>query len=171
MLAAIRHKRMRKSLERLLNSKEHKLPGQALRSALILTDKLGGELHNQLESFREKLKIEAGEFTVREFVEGIKQEDLLDYQWSKKDFSWSGDLTRKDATDIKTSTYDLVVGFYNKENLYLDKIIAGTTNSFRAGLAGGNERLFDLLVDTPEGDWMAFEGELLKYLEILKLRA
>lgn len=154
-----------------MDSKEHKLPGEVLGSALILTDKLTDELQGQLEAFREKLSIRPVEFTVREFVEGIKQEELQDYQWSKKDFGWRGELIKKDAADIKTEAYDLVVGFYTKENLYLDKVIARTTNSFRAGLAGSNERLFDLLIDTPEGDWTAFESELLKYLEILKLRA
>ena len=171
MIAALKNKNLKRGLQKSLKVQQRNLPQEAIRSVLVLTTERSEGLSQQLENLQTELKIGDHGFAIREFTTGIKPEELKPHQWCKKDFSWNGSFTHSDAAAFKKGNYDLVIGFYKGEHLYLDRVITETTNCFRAGIAGGNALLFDLLIDTPEGDWMAFENELLKYLSILKLRA
>lgn len=171
MIGALKHKSIQKNLDKLLKQQQRELPNEPLRSVLVLTDSLDDDLKDRVEQLRTSLNIKPADLWIREFTEGIKAEELQRHQWSKKHFGWKGGFQHEDAQMLSAKNFDLVVGFYWDANIYLDSIIAEIPNSFRVGTNAGNAVLYDLMIDTPRGDWGSFENELLKYLSILKLRA
>lgn len=170
MIGALKHKSIRKNLVKLLDQ-QRELPKAAVSSVLVLTDALNDSLNEQILQLKSHLKLKPADIWIREFTVGLKTEDLQRHQWSKKHFGWKGRFEHEDAQILQEKGFDLVIGFYWGSNPYLDSVIAKIPNSFRVGTKAGNEQLYDLMIDTPIGDWDSFEKELLKYLSILKLRA
>ncbi|WP_374957214.1 hypothetical protein [Gilvibacter sp.] len=169
MIGALKQRSVLKQLRKAIGQQKRVLPTGQLQSVLLLSQN-GLTVNAQaVASLAKKLQLPVADIWFREFTTGIKPEELGPEQWCKKHFGWQGKLLTDDAAAFQAKDFDLIVAYYWSENPLLDNLIASKPNAFRVGTAGGNEALYDLIIDTPKGDWAAFENELIKYLTILKL--
>lgn len=169
MIEALRQKRIQKSLRKLLDQTKRQLPKEPIGSVLVVIQGDNPKLIEQIAPLAKKLNLRQEHFWIREFTGPLKPEELKTHQWSKRLFNWKGQMQHHDTDRLSKGKFDLVIGYFWEPSVYLDKIIAGFPNSLRVGIGGGNPKLYDLEINTPKGDWIAFEDELLKYLSILKL--
>ena len=64
--------------------------------------------------------------------------------------------------------FDLLIGFFNVNNLYLEKAILQSKATFKAGFSGVNSKLYELEISSQLENVQQFSSELKKYLLILK---
>ncbi|MDC7997841.1 DUF6913 domain-containing protein [Gilvibacter sediminis] len=160
---------MLKQLRKSIASQERELPTTAVSSLMVLCQEGSPELKSAVMKLADKLGIDQEAVYYREFVTGLKPDQLQSDQWCKKHFGWQGKLQHEDAATFAQKDFDLIIGYYWEPNALLDNLIASKPHAFRVGPLGGHEELFDLTIATPKGDWAAFEFELIKYLTLLKL--
>ena len=96
-----------------------------------------------------------------------KQPSLPKHLYTKKNFSWSGELKGEALNKFVASDFDVLVAYYNNENLYLDLIVAESNARFKVGCVDSDERLFDLILAEKTKNRVGFNAELIKYLKIL----
>ncbi|NQX76169.1 hypothetical protein [Gilvibacter sp.] len=169
MIGALKHKSVLKHLRKSIAAQQRELPKNAVSSLLVLTQGDSSSVKSAVMKLAERLGIKHEAVYYREFVTGLKPDELQPDQWCKKHFGWQGKLQHEDAATFAQKKFDLIIGYYWESNALLDNLIASKPNAFRVGPMGGHEELFDLTIATPKNDWDAFEFELIKYLTLLKL--
>ncbi|MEM7087012.1 MAG: hypothetical protein AAF489_12560 [Bacteroidota bacterium] len=103
------------------------------------------------------------------FIEVKKKlPSLRQNQVQCKDFNWKGEMQNQNASEFLDREFDVLVGYYEGKNEFLDALIAQSKAKFKVGFAGSDDRLFDLLIDVKHDDTEIFKSELKKYLAVLK---
>jgi acetolactate synthase small subunit len=64
--------------------------------------------------------------------------------------------------------FDLLIGYFNTNNLYLETAILQSNATFKAGFSGVNSDLYELEIAGNIKDIHQFLSELKKYLQSLK---
>jgi hypothetical protein len=87
--------------------------------------------------------------------------------FSDKDLGWNGDIENSYALEFLSREYDMLVNYYNQENLMLQLMTVKTRARINVGFAEIDERYNDLILETPPADFNTFKKELKKYLKVL----
>jgi len=87
---------------------------------------------------------------------------------SQKDFTFNGSIKNDIANDFLDIEFDVLVGYYKEEHLYLDLMVAQSNAIFKVGLEGTDARLFDLTLAIKPRDEDVFAIEMVKYLNALQ---
>ena len=77
-------------------------------------------------------------------------------------------MHNQSASEFLDKDFDVLVGYYEGMHEFLDALISQSNAKFKVGFAGGDKRLFDLLISVKPNEIDAFKIELKKYLRILK---
>ncbi len=88
--------------------------------------------------------------------------------FSDKDLGWNGDVENSYALEFLGREYDLLVNYYNEENLLLNLMSVKTRARMKVGFKGVDPAYNDLILDTPITDFKTFKTELKKYLGVFK---
>ena len=96
-----------------------------------------------------------------------KQASLPKDLYTKKDFSWSGDIKSANISQFVKNEFDVLICYYDNENPYLDMVVAQSKAHFKVGFSEIDERLLDLILAVEVLDMKSFNSETLKYLKIL----
>ncbi|MGB6151124.1 MAG: hypothetical protein WBG48_03965 [Pricia sp.] len=87
--------------------------------------------------------------------------------FSDKDLGWNGNIENSYALEFLSREYDLLVNYYNKENLLVQLMSIKTRARFRVGFKDVDHVYNDLILDAPLKDFTTFRQELKKYLGVL----
>ncbi len=130
--------------------------------------------HNNIVQFCEKLQSSVGKnFNITTFLfcknknEAITIDDQNVFGFVKKDINWLGNITNKELKQFIDQPFDLLINFYVNESLELNLVSAKSNANFKVGVAEHHNVNNDLVIAINLDDYLGFEAELTKYLNIL----
>ena len=88
--------------------------------------------------------------------------------FSEKDINWKGTFVQPNFQIFLAQPFDLLIGYFDVKNLYLEKAISQSDASFKAGFTGINSKLYELEIAESTLKIDEFLLELKKYLQILE---
>lgn len=95
--------------------------------------------------------------------------DVPSYKFfTEKDFNWKGEPKNKNFKSFLEEPHDLLIGYFNKNNLYLENAVLRSNAKFKVGFAKVNHHLYDMEIAEFPTKIECFLLELKKYLIILK---
>lgn len=90
--------------------------------------------------------------------------------FSSKDFTWNGILHKPGIEEFLDRKFNIFIGYYSKQNKYLDYITSKINADLKVGLSGADQRLFDIIFKIDIQEYSVFEQELAKYIRIFKTK-
>lgn len=96
-----------------------------------------------------------------------KKDEASYKHFSEKDINWKGKFTESSFQNFLEQPFDLLIGFYNEKNLYLENATLQSKATFKVGFANVNSSLYELEISENIENVTAFNLELRKYLSIL----
>ena len=88
--------------------------------------------------------------------------------FSKKDINWKGEFKQENLQNFLQHPYDLLIGYFNTNNLYLETAILQSKATFKVGFSDVNMALYELEIAERIENLPQFSKEVKKYLHILK---
>lgn len=86
--------------------------------------------------------------------------------FSDKDLGWNGAIENSYALEFLSREYDLLVNYYDTDNLLLQLMTVKAKARFNVGFEEVNPHLNDLILATAMSDFTTFKSELRKYLKV-----
>ena len=94
--------------------------------------------------------------------------DVPSYKFfTEKDFNWKGEPKKAAFKSFIEEPHDLLIGYFNKKNLYLENAVLRSNAKFKVGFAKVNPHLYDLEIAEFPTKVDSFLFELKKYLKVL----
>ena len=87
--------------------------------------------------------------------------------FSDKDLGWKGAIENSYALEFLSRDYDLLVNYYNEDNLLLQLMTVKTKARVKVGFKEIDQKLNDLILEIPIKYFKTFKLELKKYLKVL----
>jgi hypothetical protein len=87
--------------------------------------------------------------------------------FSDKDLGWNGTIENSYVLEFQSREYDMLVNYFNEDNLMLQIMSVKTKARVRVGFKELDTKYNDLILDTPMKDFKIFKQELKKYLRVL----
>ena len=161
------------SLHKSFQKKLHKMPeirtavSKEIHSvAIITTNTLSSELDivNEIKrNFKSVRNIHI--YAFRKF----KKSNSISYKhFSEKDFDRKGNVKDLSLESFLENPFDLLIGYFNEKNLYLEFATLKSNATFKIGFSKVNDKLFDLVVNEQPNNIDSFIEVIKKYLEILR---
>jgi hypothetical protein len=98
----------------------------------------------------------------------FSKKDVPSYKFfTEKDFNWKGEVKNKYFKSFIEEPHDLLIGYFSKNNLYLENAVLRSNAKFKVGLANVNQSLYDMEIAEYPTKIESFLSELKKYLIIL----
>jgi len=95
--------------------------------------------------------------------------DTLSYKhFSDNDINWKGQFVAPSFVSFLEQPFDLLIGFYATNNLYLEHATLHSKATFKVGFSNVNSSLFEIEISESIDNIEAFCKELKKYLVVLK---
>jgi len=169
ILKGFKENSIKKHLQSILNNSEGTSKAQVIESVGIIVnaDEVANlEMFNALTS---SLHILPNKLKIIAYTEA-KNTELLSWEscCNPKDIGWKGAILNTELETFLNTKYDLLISFYTTDTLHLKLLTAKSKAHFKASIFQEDERLNDLIIQTPLTDFDAFETELLKYLQVFK---
>lgn len=99
----------------------------------------------------------------------FSKKDVPSYKFfTEKDFTWKGEPKKAAFKSFLNEPHDLLIGYFNKNNLYLENAVLLSNAKFKVGFAKVNQQLYDLEIAEFPTKIESFLTELKKYLIVLK---
>lgn len=94
--------------------------------------------------------------------------DVPSYKFfTEKDFNWKGEPKKQAFKAFIEEPHDLLIGYFNKNNLYLENAVLRSNARFKVGFANVNSSLYDMEISEFPTKIESFLSELKKYLIVL----
>ncbi len=87
--------------------------------------------------------------------------------FSDKDLGWKGNIENSYALEFLSREYDLLVNYYNEDNLLLQLMTVKTRARVKVGFNDVDQKLNDLILTLSLKEFKTFKLELKKYLRVL----
>ncbi len=94
------------------------------------------------------------------------ENNLMSY-FSSKDFTVSGEFVNKEIDSFVETPFDMLVSYYNKNQIKISYITAKSKADFKVGFVMEQKGFNHLMIDVPLSDYKLFTQELFKYLKSL----
>ena len=101
------------------------------------------------------------------FREYNRKDELSYHHFCEKDFNWKGAVIQPNFKVFIDHPFDLLIGYFNKPNLFLENAVLRSEAQFKAGFSGVNQNLYDIEVNEIPNKIESFLEELKRYLAIL----
>ena len=93
----------------------------------------------------------------------------ISYEYfSEKDINWKGESVAPSFASFLEQPFDLLIGFYATNNLYLEHATLQSKATFKAGFSKVNPSLYEIEISENIDNITGFCKELKKYLVLLK---
>ncbi|OAB78521.1 DUF6913 domain-containing protein [Cochleicola gelatinilyticus] len=169
MFRKIKLRSLRKVTDRYLKSRDTSQRNARVKTIGFLVNEADFQNFEALYEIWNELGIQRKDVKVFTFIEVKKKlPSMRQNQLNNKDVNWRGDIKNQNATEFLKTPFDVLVGYYKGANEYLDMMVAQSQAGFKVGVAGSDERLFDLLIDVAVSEPKKIRTEIAKYLRILK---
>lgn len=168
MFEKLKRRSLRKLTERNLANRDLSQVNAKMKTLGFLVDERLFQEFDVLEDFALELKLIPKDVKIFSFIE-VKRKlpSLRHNQVQCKDFNWKGEMHNQNASEFLERDFDVLVGYYEGRNEFLDALISQSKAKFKVGFAGADERLYDLIIGVKANDIDGFKVELKKYLKIL----
>lgn len=143
-----------------------KTANKIIHSVAILTSEEIASKVNPQKEIEEKLKIK--NCSIFKFSKSNTSHNTSFDQFSKNDFNWQGKNTNVNLQRFLDEPFDLLISFFDANNLYLEYATLLSNASFKVGFANVNQVLFDIEIAAKIEDSCTFISELNRYLKLLK---
>lgn len=133
--------------------------------AIVTTEKLSSEIDiiQVVKSNFETVR-NVHLYSFRKF----KKSDPITYKhFTEKDFNWSGGINDASFESFLENPFDLLIGYFDQKNLYLEFSALQSNATFKIGFANVNDKLYDLVVNEAPNNIDSFITVIKKYLELL----
>jgi len=117
------------------------------------------ELHG-IASENIKIAAYAGKFD--------KKETYLRPTFGKKHINWKGEITEDFLNDFINTEFDILLSYYNVENIFLMMITKQSKAKFKVGFSSVDNNLSRWMIHTELENYKLFVSELFRYLKNLK---
>lgn len=87
--------------------------------------------------------------------------------FSDRDLGWNGVVENNNVLEFLDREYDLLLNYYNENNLMMQLLSIRTKSQLRVGFEGLDPDYNDLILLSDPGDFELFKSELEKYLKVL----
>lgn len=87
--------------------------------------------------------------------------------FSDKDLGWNGNIENSYALEFLSREYDLLVNYFDDENLLIQLMSIKTKARVRVGFKTVDQNFNDIILNLPLKDFKIFKMELKKYLGVL----
>lgn len=87
--------------------------------------------------------------------------------FSEKTFGWKAQVKDVNFKQFLENPFDLLIGYFNKNNLYTELAVLNSKATFKAGISKVNQKLYDIEIKEYPKNTERFLLELKKYLTIL----
>jgi hypothetical protein len=169
MFEKLKRKSIKRKISRNLIKRDISQRNAKLRKLGYLVNEDMFQDFEQLFEFSAELGLQRKDIKFYTFKEVKKKiPTLRQNQINNKDFSWKGDIQNQNALEFLDIPFDVLVGFYNEENEFMDIMISKSKAKFKLGFQGCDSRLFDLILRVDPMDFEQFKEEFKKYLTALK---
>lgn len=101
------------------------------------------------------------------FLSSTKNKSENTLHFSEKSFGWKGQVKETSLKTFLEEPFDLLVGYFNKKNLYTELAVLHSNAKFKAGISKVNQQLYDIEINEYPKNTVRFLTELKRYLEIL----
>jgi hypothetical protein len=133
---------------------------------------LSYEEFDDFEAFRKlfkELALTSPKCRVAAFIQDEKQiTNTWNTYFIPKNIGWKGKILSADLESFINQDFDVLIGYYTKNDVDINLIAALSKSKFKIGLKGADQRIFDLLINVDTNQFSVFKKELKKYLKILK---
>ncbi|WP_053002348.1 DUF6913 domain-containing protein [Kordia jejudonensis] len=85
----------------------------------------------------------------------------------EKDFGWKGTPKTETLQAFFNTPLDLLISYYSSDTLPLQLVSGLHTANLKVGIAGTDQQIHDMIIQTKETEVAVFTTELHKYLQIL----
>jgi hypothetical protein len=167
-LSNLKESRLRKKFDKmLLRLQENRIVSQKeiLTVGILTTESVSSKIDVQSE-------IEAilglKNSKIYSFKKFNKLDEVSFKHFSEKDINWKGEFIEPTFQSFLEQPFDLLIGYFNHNHLYLEKAVLESKASFKAGFSEVNSKLYELEISTDLENIQQFSSELKKYLQILK---
>lgn len=169
MLKKIKLKSLKNQTAKSLESRDFSQRNTTLKFLGFLVDESYFDDFERFYDLGVSLGLQRKDIRVFTFMETRKKlPTLRQNQITNKEFNWRGDINNQIAREFLDFDFDVLIGFTNTENDFLDALIAQSKAKFKIGFNGADERLFDLMLAVDPKNKADFKAEVTKYLKILK---
>lgn len=167
-LSNLKESRLRKKFDKIvLKLQENRIVSQKeiLTVGILTTESVSSKIDVQSE-------IEAilglKNSKIYSFKKFNKSDEVTFKHFSEKDINWKGEFIEPTFQSFLEQPFDLLIGYFNHNHLYLEKAVLESKASFKAGFSEVNSKLYELEISTELDNVQQFSSELKKYLQILK---
>ena len=157
-------KRFQKSLT---NSLENRFVSndEIVNVGILTTDEISSNFNLQ-EEIEKILNVKNVKiFSYRKFN---KINEASFYHFSENELNWKGEIENQNLQSFLEQPFQLIIGFFNTNNLFLESAVLSSKASFKVGFSNVNSDLYDLEIAEDIKNVHQFTSELKKYLQILK---
>jgi hypothetical protein len=102
------------------------------------------------------------------FKQFDKSKEVSFTTFTEKDINWKGDFVEPTFQSFLEEPFDLLIGYFNERNLYLEMAVLQSKAGFKVGFSGVNSHLYEIELLEEIGNTRPFSSELKRYLQILK---
>ena len=161
-----KHKSIKRNIEKLVARSGRSSFSSTIKSVGILVDLTAFDTVKRLEKMALRLgdNISVSVLLYND-IENKKEDENLFF--NDKAISFNGKIKEDKVTAFISKPFDLLLSYYNRENLVLQFVTAGSQAHFKVGFPLQMYQLNDLTIHVDLQNSSAFEAELLKYLKIL----
>ncbi|PBJ16185.1 hypothetical protein [Flavobacterium sp. ACN6] len=97
-----------------------------------------------------------------------KKETYLRPTFGKKDINWRGEITADFLNDFINTEFDILLSYYDVENIILMMITSKSKAKFKVGFSSVDANLNRWMINTELNNYKLFVSELFRYLKNLK---
>lgn len=123
-------------------------------------------INNGLQKLVEK-SLQVKNVKIYSFRKFNKENETSLSHFSEKDIAKNGKALNENFSNFLNQSFDLLIGFFDTNNLYLEYASAKSKATYKTGFASVNSDLFDLEIHSKCNNTSEFLSELKKYLQIL----
>lgn len=157
-------KKFQKKLNIAINNRE--ISDKIIVSvAILITEEISSIIDIQKEVEK---KLNVRNCKIFKFRPFNKLNDVSFEHFSDKDVNWQGKIDNVNLQSFLDQSFDLLISFYDKKNLYLEYATLQSKAKFKVGFTNINQSLFDVEIASRAEEYSIFLSELNTYLKILK---
>lgn len=168
MFKSLQKKYLRKQINKNLASRDLSNLNTSLKTIGFLVDEDVFQDFEKLKSFSEELGLQSKDVVVFTFMNVKKKlPSLRQNMINNKNFTWKGEIKSQNAIEFLEIPFDILVGYYQEENLFMNTMMTLSKSKFKVGFPRVDNRVFDLIIDVDPMKVDSFKRELVKYLRVL----
>jgi len=160
---------VKKSLKNNLNNENSKVFSKSIQTIGLLIDE-SNFMHSEtlikeltLNGIAsENIKVVAYKGNFRE------KETYLKPTFGKKHINWKGEITEDFLNEFTNSEFDLLLSYYDVNNVFLMMLTKKSKAKFKAGFSNVDNSLNRLMINTELENYKLFVSELFRYLKNIK---